>query len=112
MANKNFDNEQLSDEQLNAVVGGTMTEFNQILSTVYANTHLQNEFKEQLAVVTGGNLGGNLDLEKMTGTLKNILSEVGIEAKISVLGTNTYTDKINKNTLSHNEVIARIKNYR
>lgn len=109
MANKNFDNEQLSDEQLNAVVGGTMTEFNQILSTVYANTHLQNEFKEQLAVVTGG----NLDLEKMTGTLKNILSKVGIEAKISVLDTkNTYKDKINKNTLSHNEVIARIKNYR
>lgn len=108
MANKNFDKEQLSDEQLNAVVGGTMTEFNQILSTVYANTHLQNEFKEQLAVVTGG----NLDLEKMTGTLKNILSEVGIEAKISVLGTNTYKDKINKKTLSHNEVIARIKNYR
>lgn len=110
MANKKIDKEKLSDEQLNAVVGGNLEEFNQLLSTVSANTHLQNKFKEQLEVVTRG----NLDLEKTKDVLKSLLlNELGIETKIFFIDkNNTYKNNKTGAPLLHNDVITMIKNYR
>jgi len=108
MMDEKLQNEMLSEEELEEVTGGTMMEFTQILSTVVSNTSLMKDLKDILVNVTGG----NLNLEEVRNALTGVCDELGIKAKISVYtNKNVYTDKKTGKSISHDEVIKRIKNY-
>lgn len=109
MTSEKFENEILSDEQLDAVAGGNFKEISQLLSTISVNKNLQHEFKEICSSLTYG----DLDMKNMQGALTILLDGMGIEAKISsnYATENTYKDKNTGKLFSHDEVIAKIKSY-
>lgn len=108
MAKENFDNELLSEKELDSVTGGALKEVNQIISTISANKYLYKEFKTSLVDIADR----NLNLKNMKTSLTEILNSIGIEANLSFYNDkNTYKDKKTGNPLSHDDVIARIKNH-
>lgn len=107
MPNEILKDEMLSDEELDAVTGGTTEEFTQIISAMSANRKLFLKLKDALSTQ-----GENISLKDMKKPVAEILSEMGIGANlIFSSGKNSYKNIKSGNLLSHDEVISRIKSY-
>lgn len=107
MANGISKDELLTEEQLDSVAGGTTEEFEEIISAMSANRKLFSKLKEILSAQ-----GENISLKDMKEPVAQILSGLGIDAKLNFDSSkNSYKDFKNGRLLSHNEVISKIKNY-
>lgn len=106
-------NEMMSEEQLDTVAGGTVWELQDL-----AREMMNNLFFEGMATLSLM-VPGNSKLMKSEVTKK--LDKIGIEANIDVnfLGSlgfgiaeknNTYKDKVTGKSLTHQQILNRIKN--
>ena len=106
-------NEILNEEQLDSVAGGTVWELEEL-----ARTMMNNLFFEGMATLSLL-VPGNSKLMKSEVT--KMLNKIGVEADIDVnfmgsLGfgigekNNTYKDKFTGESLTHKQVLNRIKN--
>lgn len=104
------DHAKLNDMELNEVTGGTVGEFDELVSA-FANNPALKQIAGKLTHVPGAN--------KVTVEfVEHVLYEMGIEAKIDLgfLGTglgskaNTYKSVATGQTLTHGQVIQRIRN--
>ena len=111
MTNTILKNEILSEEQLDTVNGGTVGEFNELISAI-----VKNPFFNALGKIAGHVPFGNEHLiEDVTKELDNM----GIKASIDLgwHGTginsknNKYTDKYSGESLTHAQVLKKIENY-
>ena len=106
MTKEKFADELLSEEELDQVAGGTITEFNQIITTMSLNTALIKKLKVALEEIPSK----NMTLENMAKPVTKILSEIGIDAHINLNSdANSYKDKKTGKSLSHNIILKRIK---
>ncbi len=100
--------EQLSDEELEQVAGGSQDELAQLVRAMRDN--------KKVGFDEGEYLFGSL--ERWEYLANQRLDKLGINADIhwSIFSTtdcpNSYTDKANGKTLTHQEVLDRIKNYK
>ena len=107
MANEILKDELLTEEQLNKVTGGTTKEFAEIVYAMSANRKLFLKLKEALSIQ-----GENISLKDMKEPVAQILSGIGIDSTLNFNSAkNSYKDSKNSKSLSHNEVISRIKSY-
>ena len=100
-------NEILTEEELDSVTGGTAKEFTQIISAMSANRSLFLKIKETLS-----KSDGNINLKDMKEPVTEILRGMNINATLDLdSAKNSYKDTKTGNSLSHVEVIKRIKSY-
>lgn len=108
---KNFN--KINDNDLDVVVGGTVVELEQIMTTFYKNSNCK-DFVGVMSTHFPG--AGILTAEYIESFMSN---EMGIDANISIgLGgtgicskKNTYRDLKTGKFLSHNEVLKRVENH-
>jgi hypothetical protein len=102
---------KINEEALEMVAGGTVKEYEEIVSA-FANNPTLKKIAGLSVHVPGAN-------EATVGLVKGVLGEMNIDADIDLgyLGTglgsknNKYTDRISGQSMSHSQVIARIRRY-
>ena len=112
--NKLANLESMSDEELDNVAGGTLGQMHDLVSAIVEVDSGSSVLGD---IVNGGAcaIPGLNELNK--SVVKKTLSMIGIDAKIDIgwLGwgicseDNVYTDKKTGKSLSHEEVLSRIK---
>ena len=106
--------EAMSDEELDNVAGGTLGQMQDLMSAI-VEVESGSSGLGDFAAGAGCFLPGMNEIEK--SIVKKALSMIGIDAKIDIgwLGygicseDNVYTDKKTGKSLSHEEVLSRIK---
>ena len=110
--------EILLDEEMEKVSGGTCAELHELVKAAAGNSKILQYCAGAAELASKYKVGclGNIPLSY---TMESILGELGVKAKISIgaFGTgggenpNTYRNKISGATLSHAEVVDRVRNY-
>ena len=115
---KIFTEEILLDEELEQVSGGTCAELHELTKAAMGNSKILQYCAGAAELASKYKVGclGNIPLSY---AMESLLGELGVKAKISIgaFGTgggenpNTYRNKISGASLSHAEVVDRVRNY-
>jgi len=111
---KKFADEAMSDEELDNVAGGTLSQMQDLVSAI-VKVKSGSSVLGDMMNGAGCFLPGFNEINK--SYVKETLSRIGIDAQIDIgwLGygicseDNVYTDKRTGKSLSHEEVLSRIK---
>ena len=112
-------NDVLTVDELNSVNGGTCSELHELTKALTSNSNILNFFADAAELASKYKLGciGNIPLAyAMESFLKN---DLGINSNVSVgwggsgfrETGNTYSDKYTGASLSHADVLKRVKDY-